>query len=173
MGETCMVWPNDGHCPVDVEDVFPQGIPGITITPTEGERCARPRRGPIIGLPEAWRRVWASFVPADLGHHPCGIHFRGFHPGGKPWEVFSEEVRRFADSTEGEVFVLADSRRDEIRDILGARMVDPVAVPLGFDFDRNREQVLNHLRDWRTFVLTGSVITNHRGSAAMWARRFF
>lgn len=177
LGETLLVWPKDRHCPVDVACVFPQGIPGITITPMSGSSYTHRRlqypRLPLVNCREAWDLVWSSFDSSRLVHYPCGIQFRGFHPQAKPWDTFSDEVKRFADSSEGQVMVLADSMREEIHGILGDRMVLPSADPLTSDLDRQPDQVLAYLLDWRQFVLTPFAISNHPRSAAVWARRFF
>lgn len=176
LGETHVLWVNNAHCPVDASDVFPHGVTGVEIQTVSAPRYTpqggRPR-GCMIPCDEAWRTVMDSFPPMNLNRYPNGIHYRGFHPRGKPWSDFRHDVEKFAATTEGQIFILADSMRDDIMNIIGDRAVLPSAEPLRGDFDRSRSQVLAHLHDWLQFVVTQDAISNHPRPAAMWARKFF
>jgi hypothetical protein len=172
LGETHFLWVNNAHCPVDAADIFPNGVEGVEIHTVRSPSYAHQRqpRRDMIHWAEALRMVWDSLPPMDLTTYACGIHYRGFHPRGKLWLEFQDEVARFAASTVGQVFVFADSRREELVEILGDRAVLPSAQPLRFDFDRSPQQVLAHLHDWRHFVLTEAAVSNHPRPAAMWFR---
>lgn len=170
-----MLWKINDQCPVASAQVFPGGIQGVRFSDVRAGDIYPPvdKRGPLMPIQSAWQNVWEAIRPDTLEVHPHAILFRGHHPFGIGWPDFAPQVQHLADTTIGNVVVMADSRRAEIEAILGVRMIHPTSNEMVSDGDRSPEDVTLFLQDWCRFLVAENAITNHPGSAAMWPRRFF
>lgn len=166
-------WVADEYCPPSPAQIFKHGIAGMEIIEIE-----KPPYPPLQStearppIAESWAHVWAALELPHMHPLPHGVHFRGHHKLGTPWETFRHQLAEYATKTSGQVAVIADSRRREIHQILGDRMVWPTSREMENDLDRDAQQTLLFLSDWSLFLNSESVITNCQSSSSMWPRQF-
>lgn len=75
-------------------------------------------------------------------------------------------VIQAASATTGPVVVLADSSREEIARVLGDRMIPQASRPMAHDLDRDPEQILAYLGEWRAYLDCATRLTNCPRSSA-------
>ena len=163
------VWIVNKHVPARWQDVFPNGIDGVTFSPGavpwpatewDGISCERwDAAGDRARANLAYGRIMAAMV--GTGGHGCAVavaarFFRNPDADARRLAMMAA----FHAPLRTPVFVFADSRRADIKRVLDALEVGcvmPWAAALGSDLDRDRAGVMDYLSDWKR-LLTAKVI---------------
>lgn len=177
--EVVFPWVVNEHVPATWEDVFPQGVEGVTfisaasaMPPTEwdGMSCERwDAAGDRRQADMAYGRIMAAMRGTVADGCEVAIAAR-FHrtPGG--------DARRLAilaaynAPEDGAVFVFADSRRVQIWEVLDALDVTfalPRSSMLATDLDRDRAGLLRYIGDWKRLLEARLIVAIDGPSSAL------
>lgn len=162
------VWRENAHAPLPHDQVFPQGIPGVEFI-TEAPRATATRwQGNMPGssweAAEDRQRANAAYLTimeamAGAAHAGCAsaiIARFHRHPAVTAASLVSAVPA-------GPVFILADSRREELRALLqsaGHTPVLPTCPPMCADQDRSATSLLAFLSDWKTALSARHIVTH-------------
>lgn len=156
-------WVVNEHVPVEWWRIFPEGIPGVRFGEPDGEMRTAwdgltcERWGAAFDRDRA-NAAYLRIMRAMSGdaREPCpvavaGRFFRNPRADARRLAMVAASVVPAG----GRVFVFADSRRDEICDVLEALHVDPylpLAAQLTEDLRRDETDLLHYLSDWKTLL---------------------
>lgn len=182
--EIRFVWRDNAHCPAAHQDIFPRGIPGVEFV-TDSPPASASRWDGIAA--HAWaaaadRPLAAAAYAAILAAMDAppaespptvAIIARFLRPRcttASPAALAYQAARHAAG---GRVFILADSRRQELADALarhGVAAVWPQCPELAADLARSRETMRAFVADWHTASLSAHVLGSPETSLAFPAR---
>jgi hypothetical protein len=159
-----VAWCIGRQFPFGHREVFPNGIDGVEIIDEPiGKRIGflwnRGKTDPSKRQ-YATRRIFAAMEIPTVPTRELGIHFRGHRKDGKSLDGFSPEIREAMAETAGEIATLCDSKRVEIGEILGNRMVHQTTHEMANDMDRERLDVRAFLLEWWQLLNCRRIITN-------------
>ena len=169
-------WIINTHCPAGHRVVFPNGIQGVSIEDVKSS----------LHVDHTWREEpenivanvrlifdamqLPAFRPLSLGVHyrgwryRCGGDFAAFLP------VLDEALKRYPGCEP--VTALADSHRDDLRAVLGRRLVPFASKPLAHDLDRQPGDIRSFMLDWRRLLACSEIVSNFPRSWLLWPHRF-
>lgn len=175
-------WERNPQMRLDWRVVFPNGVEGVDFV--DGKNAMEPTRWD--GVPcyhwkaagdqgaalAAYRRIMGSMAGRTREVPAAGVHARIFGHGGPrddgQWREFLAEVRRWA-AGKGMIYLMADSRRDEIAEAAGGNVHFPECREMDGDMDRQRDGSLLYLGDWKSMAAGCkrilSLSTGHPSSA--------
>ena len=174
-------WENNAECPLDWQDVFPDGIPGVTF-----------ENGSPVGRCTGWSAVFTGLTPSHptapfislvMDHMagtaeqrpPMAVFIRFFRTPGVRMQNFVSHILSCADRKEqNHVFLMADSRRGEITEHLrnnGVTAVQPQSPELARDLGRTPEGTVLFLSDWKTLLGSRWIVAGETPSAVLFPAR--
>ena len=153
------VWRDNKHCPATHEEVFPRGVEGVEFATDfpmasasrwDGFRCHSWHAAGDRNLAtSAYRRIMDAMSVSITTPATVAILARFHRFPDYDASALARDASRFANGNP--VFIMADSRRDEIAESLhqlGVESILPKCPPLKSDMDRRREDVRLFIEDW-------------------------
>lgn len=181
--EITVPWRVNVHCPAPVEDVFPQGIPGVKFPPAE----TRIFPSVFDHIPaESWHAaadrsranaayemIVSRMAGEPLEDAPAMAVFGRFHRAklADPDALADAAGRVAKDRCEERVFLLADLHRERIaarlKIVYGLRVILPFCQALAVDMQRSRKDLADYLRDWKTLLSARLIIAADGPASAL------
>jgi hypothetical protein len=166
--EIRFVWRVNQHCPLPHDEVFPDGVRGVEFvtsappafaTAWDGRHCydwdAAANR---FAAARAYARIMEAMAGRPWVSVRLGVVARYFrcHDSATPagLAALAAHVAATADRLcAGRIFLLADSRREELSALLpGLQIYLPRHPELPADLDRSPEHTRTFLADWKTLL---------------------
>lgn len=177
--EVVFPWIMNEHVPATWEDVFPQGIEGVTfisaeaaMPPTEwdGMSCERwDAAGDRALANAAYGRIMHAM--AGMGLPGCTVALAArFHRNPEADARRLAMMAAFHSPFRTPVFVFADSRRAEIGmvlNVLGVGRLHPVSPSLVSDLDRTRGGLIAYCQDWKQLLTARLIVAIDGPSSAL------
>lgn len=177
-------WIQNIHCPAAVDDVFPAGIPGVTIVPT-----TEPFRPLWVGpymihqwdaaadrdrANAAYRIIMESMIGAvepGFDVPRIGVFGRFYRaPEQNPMELAARAIRACRRYAADGVFLLSDRHREEIASLLadsGIRVVMPRCRNLAEDLERSARDIVDYAGDWHMLTSVDMVVSTNGPASAL------
>ena len=178
--EIAFLWRQNPQVQLWHDEVFPNGIPGVEFTDVKlgfATRWARDVPGESWEASDnyersnaAYRTIMDAMAGAAWTSCPVAIVARF-------WRFPHANAERLAETAAehgSEVFVLADSRREEIvarLESLGVKAILPIGPEMKCDLDRTPKSMLTYFSDWKTAIRCGSIVTHHEETAVTYPAR--
>lgn len=165
----CFIWRNNEQCPVDHNDIFPEGIKGVQFitdapkgyaTKINGRRIHEYESGGDIQSKRiTYKLVLDSMIGKPVLAPECSILARFKRFDIRSTKPMMDEILRL---NVGSVFVLADSNREILMSELsnqGINVILPTCPEMKFDFDRSKDDVISFCNDWKTLLTSKNVVS--------------
>lgn len=174
-------WRNNPVLPLSHQEVFPKGIDGVEFLdvakrgfasrwerniPGESWEAA----GDRMAANEAYRRIMEAMAGEPREAPEIAII-------GRFWRFPDADCSSIAKLTAEQgkrAFILTDSRRAEIVDLLsgmGVESILPEGKEMKDDLDRTPESLLTYLNDWKTACLAETIITHQEETSVTYPAR--
>ncbi len=176
LGYDRVTWAINQHCPVEHRVIFPSGIDGLEIIDVKSS----------IHVDYTWREfpdgggacvrsIFAAMQLPDFAPMQLGIHYRGWRfPRAGNFDAFvpavMDAIARYPDTID--IAMLADSHRDDLREVLGSRIIPCASKPLGYDLDRSPSDIRAFMLDWRRLLACSEIVSNFPRSCILWPHKF-
>lgn len=168
--EVWFPWVRNVHCPLGVDEVFPHGVDGVDFSPSKMPMMPTTWNGlpanhwDAAGDREkanaAYGRIMGTMAGEAVDDPPSVAMLARFRGRGREdWERFAGMVAVGQHAGE-RVFVLTDRFRDECAESLrsaGLAPVLPQCSELWTDLDRQADDALLFLGDWKTMIAAEEV----------------
>lgn len=180
--EVVFHWRNNIHLPAEWDEIFPNGIPGVTFVPEPLPipfRLMGKNMGHQWGTDEDRSKSHTAFqvvlrcMTGEAAPHPPAVAILGrFHRshGSCPHKLADAATAQAEKAGTHRVFILSDKFRTEISQRLshaGIESVLPLCPPLPVDLVRSLPEIVDYLSDWKTLLRASCIVATPGPASAL------
>jgi hypothetical protein len=168
-------WAVGPECSCPHRLIFPDGIPGLTITDSiTGNRIGFlwDPKVDAAQLPAAVKLVFASMKLEPEPVRDFGVLYRGHFGEGVPFYQFLDVIDEKLPPTVGAVPTVCDSRRAEVLACIGPSAIPQKSKEMDFDYDRSPDDVRDYLQEWWRLLNCRKIIANNTKSSIYWPHQY-
>jgi len=168
-------WAVGPECPYGHREVFPDGVPGMTITDSPvGNRIGCLWKPPVdeSKLGDAYRKLFAAMNLPNPLQCELGVMFRGHFWDGQTLDEFAPAIAQAVNETTGPIATVCDSQRASVIESIGTRAIAQESAEMTHDTDRHVSSVRDYLAEWWRLLNCRRIVTNCPKSSIIHAHKF-